>query len=577
MNELKNKKKMEENYSPFITFEEKNPRKFSIELEHPNCIGLTNCQYDIDKDINFMEEPSNDFIPNKNNTINTTNIFLINNIKDSNLNENKCSIISQNYVSNNICQNISEEKPKSYNLKENENSDCNQNNEYHSGRWTNEEHQKFIEGILNYGNEWKRVQSIIKTRSSTQARSHAQKFFLRMKKEINPKILSDPNQLVEYIISTSNVSNDYTNLSKEQKDRLFSVIRSNLKSDDNQSNAQYINQYYKEGGKGLDYIVEEDDNLAYNKDNIFNKKGNKNENGEKRKITFCSKKRKNSSDYILSLNENRIFNIKKDINHKKSMEVTKSNDNYINNLSKKNGSKEKKIFNEKNDYNQDIKNINNNMNINNNINCNINNNLNNNYLNNDKFINLNKTGNFNTFTNFNNTNFIIQNNFYNIINNYNNNGINNNLINNFQHNYHNTFLSNDSINSDSNNHNNKIYNNIDNFIIKDKNIKTLSNEILGKESNISNSKNILDNFTFLNNENFFPNFNKTNNNDRNFENIEQNDPFNLKFENMTSHNDNTIINDNMYLNNNSELRHETDDYEFNFGRNNNIIDRPYDD
>ena len=56
---------------------------------------------------------------------------------------------------------------------------------YNSGRWTEEEHQKFIEGILEYGNEWKKVRKIIKTRTSTQARSHAQKFFLRIKKNIS--------------------------------------------------------------------------------------------------------------------------------------------------------------------------------------------------------------------------------------------------------------------------------------------------------------------------------------------------------------------------------------------------------
>ena len=50
-------------------------------------------------------------------------------------------------------------------------------NQFHSGRWTEEEHQKFIDGILQYGNEWKKVQQVIRTRSSTQARSHAQKFF----------------------------------------------------------------------------------------------------------------------------------------------------------------------------------------------------------------------------------------------------------------------------------------------------------------------------------------------------------------------------------------------------------------
>ena len=55
---------------------------------------------------------------------------------------------------------------------------------HNSGRWSEEEHQKFIEGILEYGNEWKKVRKIIKTRTSTQARSHAQKFFLIIKKNI---------------------------------------------------------------------------------------------------------------------------------------------------------------------------------------------------------------------------------------------------------------------------------------------------------------------------------------------------------------------------------------------------------
>lgn len=51
-----------------------------------------------------------------------------------------------------------------------------------TGRWSAEEHQKFVEAMFLYGNEWKRVQQHIKTRSSTQARSHAQKFFIRLRK-----------------------------------------------------------------------------------------------------------------------------------------------------------------------------------------------------------------------------------------------------------------------------------------------------------------------------------------------------------------------------------------------------------
>ena len=160
-----------EEYCPFNTLEEKNPHKFSIEIDHPQYPGSISGQDEIEKGINYLEEdkPSNDLIPNKT-TLNTTIIFSISNLKENNPNEN---ISSQKEKSNS--QNMSEEKQKNYNSKENENSDS--NNEYNSGRWTNEEHQKFIEGILNYGNEWKRVQSIIRTRSSTQARSHAQKFY----------------------------------------------------------------------------------------------------------------------------------------------------------------------------------------------------------------------------------------------------------------------------------------------------------------------------------------------------------------------------------------------------------------
>ena len=43
------------------------------------------------------------------------------------------------------------------------------------GRWTFEEHYHFLEAISKYGYNWKDVQKYIDTRTSTQARSHAQK------------------------------------------------------------------------------------------------------------------------------------------------------------------------------------------------------------------------------------------------------------------------------------------------------------------------------------------------------------------------------------------------------------------
>jgi SHAQKYF class myb-like DNA-binding protein len=55
-------------------------------------------------------------------------------------------------------------------------SDINSN-----GRWTKEEHNRFIESIILYGNDWKKIQKYVKTRTSTQARSHAQKFLMKLK------------------------------------------------------------------------------------------------------------------------------------------------------------------------------------------------------------------------------------------------------------------------------------------------------------------------------------------------------------------------------------------------------------
>jgi len=58
----------------------------------------------------------------------------------------------------------------------------NREGNFNCGRWQPEEHQRFIEAILKFGNEWKQVQKHVGTRSSTQARSHAQKFFVKIKK-----------------------------------------------------------------------------------------------------------------------------------------------------------------------------------------------------------------------------------------------------------------------------------------------------------------------------------------------------------------------------------------------------------
>ena len=56
-----------------------------------------------------------------------------------------------------------------------------ENLDFKDGRWTKDEKMKFFHGIALYGANWKKVKSLIVTRTAIQVRSHAQKFFYKMK------------------------------------------------------------------------------------------------------------------------------------------------------------------------------------------------------------------------------------------------------------------------------------------------------------------------------------------------------------------------------------------------------------
>jgi SHAQKYF class myb-like DNA-binding protein len=53
-----------------------------------------------------------------------------------------------------------------------------------NGRWTKEEHQRFVEAIKVHGKNWKKVEECIGSRTGAQIRSHAQKYFLKLEKEV---------------------------------------------------------------------------------------------------------------------------------------------------------------------------------------------------------------------------------------------------------------------------------------------------------------------------------------------------------------------------------------------------------
>jgi SHAQKYF class myb-like DNA-binding protein len=53
---------------------------------------------------------------------------------------------------------------------------------YNQGRWTQVEHLVFLACIIEFGRDWKMIEEFVQTRSSSQARSHAQKVLRKMER-----------------------------------------------------------------------------------------------------------------------------------------------------------------------------------------------------------------------------------------------------------------------------------------------------------------------------------------------------------------------------------------------------------
>lgn len=146
------------------------------------------------------------------------------------------STINQKPLEENIIPPITQnENPVEYEAK-NEDNDSGNNN----GRWAKDEHLRFLAGCLQYGNNWKKVETYVRSRTSTQIRSHAQKYLKKLDKKYFSKGISlnlncSPNDSFSDEITNINNSikiQENSNNNEEQKPETLN-INENATEDNN--------------------------------------------------------------------------------------------------------------------------------------------------------------------------------------------------------------------------------------------------------------------------------------------------------------------------------------------------------
>ena len=207
------KKALDNNHTPLKLSED--------ELNMSNSAANTtiNGSEDSRKSLNFLTEETSSFnistLSNKNEENFKKNEFLgkkmklhFDIVKDKSENTtNSSSLILDNTLNKKTEENDDLDENDSKSVKQMKSSKKKKTC-YNEGRWSLEEHRKFIEAIAEYRKNWKNIQMYIGTRSSSQVRSHAQKFLLKLKMSENPNLnldfktkeIKNLNDVIEEII-----------------------------------------------------------------------------------------------------------------------------------------------------------------------------------------------------------------------------------------------------------------------------------------------------------------------------------------------------------------------------------------
>ena len=133
------------------------------------------------------------------------------------------------------------------------------------GRWSNEEHNKFLKGLELYGINWKKFRNIIESRTLSQVRSHAQKFYLKMKLCKNENLgidftLNSIQNIKDMINQIKNNNNNYNiinifqylnneydnNIENERKKTFNKNIKKKINIEINNNDKNYNNIDFKD-------------------------------------------------------------------------------------------------------------------------------------------------------------------------------------------------------------------------------------------------------------------------------------------------------------------------------------------